>query len=83
MAGNAMLYAAVGFLAGMVLGGKVRELIAQLPPPLNVNIPTFYASSYPATIDYPATTATTLHASVDGRDYDSALESHINHIPID
>lgn len=77
-----MLYAAVGFLAGMVLGGKVRELIAQLPPPLNVDIPSFYAS-YPATIDYPQTTSTTLHASVDGRDYDSALESHINHVPID
>ena len=74
-----MLYGIVGFLAGMVLGGKVRELIAQLPPPLNIDIPSFYAS-YPA-YEYP-TTSTSMAGSVYERDYGNANELNINHVPI-
>ena len=79
MAGSNFMYIALAFLAGVVLGNKVKELVSSN---LGFDIPSFYAS-YPAGVDYPATTATTLSASVDGSSYDSALERTINHIPID
>ena len=68
----------VAFLAGVVLGDKVKGLVSEN---LGFDIPSFYAS-YPAAIDYPQTTRTSLAGNVTERDYDNANELNINHLPI-
>ena len=79
MAGSNFMYIALAFVAGVLLGDKVRSLAQEH---LGFEVPSFYAS-YPGTVDYPTTTATTLRATVGGSDYDSSLEREINHVPID
>ena len=78
MAGGNLMYAAIGFIAGVVMADTVRNLAMEH---LNFKIPAFYAS-YPADVDYPSTTSTSLAGSVYERDYGNANELNINHIPV-
>ena len=80
MAGSNLMMIGLAFVAGVLLGDKVRSLVQEN---LNIKIPSFYgAYSYPAAIDYPSTTRTSLAGSVYEKDYDSANELHINHLPL-
>lgn len=81
MAGNAMLYGVIGFLIGVIAGNKFREIVDPLLGQVGVSIPSLYAS-YPAGIDYPSTTASSMAGAVYERDYGNANELHINHLPM-
>lgn len=78
MAGGNLMYVAIGFIAGVVMANTVRNLVSQH---LGFDIPSFYAS-YPAGVDYPSTTATSMAGNVYEKDYDNANELHINHLPM-
>ena len=80
MAGNALLYGVIGFLAGVVVADKVRGLVSQTT---GFDIPSLYAHSYQSDIPELETTRTSFVGATTERDYDSELETHINHIPMD
>lgn len=78
--GNALLYGVVGFLAGVVMANSVRSLVQQT---VGFEIPSFYSDAYQSEIDDYDTTRTSFVGAVSERDYDSNLETHINHINIE
>lgn len=77
---SAILYGIIGFVAGVIFGNSVRTMIEPMLPE-GITIPSFRARSYPA-VEYD-TTRSSFAGSVTERDYDSELETHINHLPMD
>lgn len=78
---NAIIIGLLGFAAGMIFGNSVRSMIQPILP-AGIEIPSFRARSYQSNIEYD-TTRSSFAGAVTERDYDSELETHINHIPIE
>ena len=76
---NAIIIGLLGFAAGMIFGNSVRSMIQPVIP---FEIPSFRARSYQTNVEYD-TTRSSFAGAVTERDYDSELETHINHIPIE
>lgn len=71
---NALIVGLLGFVAGVLLADKVKPMIP-------FELPSFYANSYPANLDY--TSRSSFTGSVDASEYDSANERWNNHITIE
>ena len=80
MAGGGLLWGLLGFVAGVIFSNSVRQMVGPMLPE-GMKIPSFYADSYPAEIE--DTTRSSFAGAVTERDYDSALELNINHIPME
>lgn len=79
---NAIIIGLLGFAAGMIFGNSVRSMIQPMLPE-GIQIPSFYgARSYQSNVEYD-TTRSSFAGAVTERDYDSELETHINHIPME